>query len=140
MSSEIPFSLVYMLHRASCCVETHPFFSRPAPFPPTGLSLSLYIYIPPASNTSVSLYAHTHVTSETIHPDTHASPVSVAHVTHTRAYVHVYNARRLGARRAALHTYTNVFGCGREGGQGGIEISRPVGRCSTCMLRARPME
>lgn len=115
MSSEIPFSLVYMLHRASCCVETHPFF-------PSVLPACRPLYIPPASNTSVSLYAHTHVTGETIHPGPHASLVSVALATHIHKGRLGYHAR-----------IDERIRCGREGGREVLKLAdRSAGALRVC--------
>jgi len=109
-------------------------FFRPTPFPPC--SASLY----PSGVKYIRVVVRAHARHERNNSPRHARKprLSVTLVTYTRIRMHVHNARRLGPRK--LRTYYVHTSVWTWGWQGGIEISRPVGRCSTCMLRARPME
>lgn len=87
LTLSLSLSRAYVLQRASCCVETRPFFPSgvpsPSPSPPISLQRQIHIRI----------VVRAHVRQERNNPPrhAHAGPVSLSRTPYTPSREHPYN-------------------------------------------------
>lgn len=114
-SPEIPLSRAYVLQRASCCVETRPFFPSGAPSPPPSPPISLRRQIHPHRCTRTrTSRAKQSTPTRTQDPSLCRAPRNTRSREHPhgpRAYAHTYTqaAKRLETRRPHTRTYATYL-------------------------------